>query len=124
MPSYIEHRRLWQLLDRARAIGAPFEIRYTRLRGATGDERWRRGAGDRTVELAEDPAVPGSRRCVATNSSFGDDSRPLDGEACDARELALTSPPTRDVWLTHWLMATPNPIIDGLDDEVVCISIS
>lgn len=107
---------LRQLLWRARQMGDKFELRFSRLPGVEGDEEWRRTAVDRTIVLNEDPSN-GWRRCRIVKGR----GAPAD---CDDAELALINPPSRHVWLTHFLMATPNPIIAGFEEEMVCVSIS
>ena len=102
------------MLARARALGVPFVVEYVRLDtpSAEGDEVWRRAAGaGRRVVVSENPRA-GSRRCKVR------------GRPCDARELAHIEPPSRHVWLTHWLMPMPNPIIEPLTEEMHCVSIS
>ena len=109
---------LRRMLARARALGEPFEVAYVRLEAplhhSEGDETWRRTAraGQRVV-VREDPRRPGARSCKVRG-----------GGDCDARERALLEPPSRHVWLTHWLMPMPNPIIEPHTSEMHCVSIS
>ena len=109
-----------RLLARARAIGLPFTIQYTRMESpAEGNETWRQAAGDARYRLSEDPRI-GYRSC-------SDRSKPRfvvwAAGACGEREVALIEEPSRHVWMTHWLMPMPNPIVEPVG-EMHCVSIS
>ena len=106
-----------------RAVGEPFELRYSRLNGTVGNEQWRQTArSDRVMVLREAPAS-GRSSCVQTGADSFFASM-LWADECDERERALLKEPTRHVWLTHWLMPMPNPIYEEAREEMHCVSIS
>jgi hypothetical protein len=90
LPAY-ELRR--QLRD-ARAGGAtamaePFELVYTSLPGATGDEQWRANARGRTVKLVVHER--GRESCLVLAAGSGDP------ESCQPDDLALAPFPAPDL---------------------------
>ena len=77
-----------------------------------------------------DPELPGWRvilRTTATGRSYKVYHGPS-GEYAESKRQALllasSSPSLRHRWLMHWLMAMPNPIVRGWQDEMHCVSIS
>ena len=91
LPAY-ELRR--QLHDAMRmASEAPFELTYTSLPGAFGDERWRVHAGGRTIKLV---VARGGARAACTVLVAGDGG----AADCQTDDVALAPMPVRDFWAT------------------------
>jgi hypothetical protein len=97
---------LRRLLETAAKQGDAFWLRYTRLRGATGDETWRTSS-------------PGAEFTVRSRGG----GAPLECAACDAREAALLAPPAPlSSALTYFLVPQPNPIVPGYTEEMHCVT--
>jgi len=109
-----------RLLRDARAHGDPFELTYTSLPNATGDERWRTSAKGRTIRLVEGGAG-GAGSCTVVAAGDGG------ADACQPSDLALAPFPTRDFvarpleaalgFLQTW---NALPILRDGDDELHC----
>ena len=122
LPHTLSALGLRKLLRRARALGHPFHITYTRLEHPPeGDETWRQTAGRGEMILLEEDPAHGTRSCRVQNE--GSLLPYLWSRNCEPRERALLEEPTRHTWLTHWLMPMPNPIIEP-NAEMHCVSIS
>lgn len=110
LPAY-ELRR--QLRD-ARAKGERFELVYTHLPGAAGDERWRATVGGRTIRLVE------GARTSCTVLAPGEGG----ARTCQADDVALAPFPRRDYWarpvasalgaLQSW---NPHPILEDVEPQ-------
>ena len=134
---------LRRLLGTAAAQGDAFELRFTRLRGAVGDEAWRvNGTGTEYVVRSKGSGRQGGG---GGGGSGGDgDGRGMAGTplecarvtgsgaacllgrcevACDAREAALLAPPgAATAALAYLLVPQPNPIYEGRDREMHCVT--
>ena len=67
-----------------------FELIYTNLPGATGDEQWRAKAAGRTVKLVVHER--GRESCLVPPAGSGD------AESCQPDDLALAPFPEPDLW--------------------------
>lgn len=76
-----------RLLRDARASGEAFEIVYTNLPGATGDERWRTGAEGRKIRLLVEPSGESCTVLVPGERGAGE---------CQSDDLAVAPFPRRD----------------------------
>ena len=87
-----------------------FWLRYTRLDGVVGDEAWRTSSSGAEYLLSS--AGNGTVECVDGQ-----------GEVCDARERALVLGATdaASAALAFWLEPQPNPVVDGLSEEMHCV---
>ena len=109
-----------RLLRDARASGEPFEVIYTSLPGASGDEQWRASAEGRRVKLTVD-GHGGGESCTVLAPGAGGAS------ACQADDLALAPFPARDFaarpfeaalgFLQSW---NSLPILSTADGELHC----
>ena len=95
--------QLRRMLEEVRGAGEPFELEYTELDGALGDERWRTAsAGARRVRVSEagchvlsDPLIP----------------------PCGDAELANAPLLWWERLLGAW---SPHPIVEGMAEEMHC----
>ena len=83
---------LRRLLHRARATNEPFELTYTRLDGAHGDEEWRANSGGTRVTLHEDGK--GGVRCYSSTVLGSSTALLKGGVPCAKDELVLLPPPS------------------------------
>ena len=97
---------LRRALRDARAAGGPFELEYTSLPGASGDEHWRANARGRTIRLT---VTPSGERCTVLDAGDGGDPE------CRPDDLALAPFPRRDFVARPFclLYTSPSPR-DGL----------
>ena len=102
----------------ARAAGGPFELEYTSLPGASGDEHWRANARGRTIRLT---VTPSGERCTVLDAGDGGDPE------CRPDDLALAPFPRRDFVArpfeaTFGFMQSWNsvPILSKDDAELHC----
>lgn len=105
---------LRRLLREARTRNEAFEITYTHLDAAGGDEQWRREAPGRTITHREDGL--GTRMCVVRCGPLG-----MFSCACAADELPLKPPPS--YWPSKTLIQQPYPILEDAhkwEGELVC----
>ncbi|KAL1514770.1 hypothetical protein AB1Y20_003856 [Prymnesium parvum] len=101
---------LRRLLHETRGEREAFTLVYTQI-GTRGDERWRREAGGKTVEVLHDGQ--GGRRCSVLSGGHG---------ACDVRELEV-HPEEMDAlsWLGwHTMLWNSYPIVGADDVELHC----
>ena len=87
MPFTLPAFEVRRLLRDARASGEAFEIVYTNLPGATGDERWRTGAEGRKIRLLVEPSGESCTVLVPGERGAGE---------CQSDDLAVAPFPRRD----------------------------
>lgn len=119
LPAYELRRQLRDVRSGAAAVGEAFELIYTNLPGATGDEKWRAKAAGRTVKLVVHER--GRESCLVLAAGSGD------AESCQPDDLALAPFPEPDLWsapldailgsLQSW---NPQPILSEEQTEVHC----
>ena len=91
------------MLDEVRATGEAFELEYTELDGAHGDEQWRiRSAGARRVRVSE-------RGCVLLSE---EGAPPCGDDALANRPLRL--------WERALGAWSPHPIVEDMAEEMHC----
>jgi hypothetical protein len=105
---------LRRLLAEAREQGEAFSLTYTLLDGQSGDERWRRSGGGRTVTITEDGK--GGRTCTLCPDLMASLMGSLAGGcACADDELPLMPPPP---YLARKLLVQqPYPIVGDERDD-------
>ena len=111
MPHTLSALGLRRLIAAALAQGDVFWLEYAKLPGAIGDEAWRTTAAAARFRVE----VTGGQvaRCEEKET----------GKPCDARERALLDPPSAPTdALAYFLIPQPNPIVEGLTDEMHCVT--
>ena len=105
-----EQRRLLATAGRQKDT---YSLKYTRLRGAVGDEAWR------TASTGEQYVVRGHAGSMSCSHIGwgGWESK------CDEHEIALLSAPgSVSEALASVLIPQPNPIIPGFTEEMHCVT--
>lgn len=98
-----------RMLEEATTSNEPFELEYSVLEGAYGDEAWRvASAGVRRVRVRSDGR--GSLACAVVSEG-------LFGQACASGELALQPLALWERALGAW---NPHPIVEGMAEEMHC----
>lgn len=111
----LELRRLLQEARQdAAATGIPFDLTYTRLHGARGDEAWRSASHGTTVRLRGDDGN-GRGSCRSRNEVAG---RRAGWTTCAPDELALLPAPT--ALELKFSLFYPYSIVPETDTDLVC----
>jgi hypothetical protein len=120
VPAFEFRRLLYEARIHARETNQSFEIEYTRLIGATGNEDWRRRSKGMLVRLKNDTG-DGSFDCLYRDERI----KEIDWEPCPITELALLPP--LPFWATKVMLFYPYAIFsekeygrDYFVDELLC----